>query len=86
MGAAMVYRTDVMRITRFLPDADMFAGLSERDLDRVAGLCEERRFAPGGRLGTRGDPGDRLLYAAHVARGDEVSASVDKGADSAALA
>lgn len=74
----MVYRTDVMRISRFLREADMFAGLSERDLDRIAGLCEERRFAPGDRLGTQGDAGDRL----YAVRGGEVSASVDTGADS----
>ncbi|MCY3543122.1 MAG: cyclic nucleotide-binding domain-containing protein [Chloroflexi bacterium] len=68
----MVYRTNVRYITHFLREVDMFSGLSERNLDRIASLCEEHTFAPGETLGTQDERGARLF----VIREGEIAASV----------
>ena len=34
----MLYRKDVGHISRFLEDVDLFSGLAERNLDRIASL------------------------------------------------
>ncbi len=39
----MVYRVNVKHISRFFQEVDIFQGLSERHLDRIASLCQEKR-------------------------------------------
>ncbi len=56
----MVYRVNVKHISRFFQEVDIFQGLSERHLDRIASLCEEETFQPGELLTTRDDIGDKL--------------------------
>ena len=56
----MVYRVDVSHVAQFLREVDIFQGLSERHLDRIALLCAERSFEPGEYLALSGEPGDRL--------------------------
>ena len=63
----MVYRVAVSHVTQFLMGVDIFQGLSERHLDRVASLCEERSFEPGEYLALSGVTGDRLYV---VQRGE----------------
>ena len=43
----MVYRVNVEHISRFLQEVDVFQGLSERHLLRIASLCEEESFSAG---------------------------------------
>lgn len=40
----MVYRVGVGHLSRFLQEVDIFQTLSDRQLDRVAALCEGRAF------------------------------------------
>ncbi len=68
----MVYRTDVKHISHFLREVDIFRGLSERNLDRIASLCEEFSFAPGERLGVQDEHGGRL----YIIQNGEITASV----------
>ena len=56
----MVYRVDVKHISRFLQEVDIFKGLSERDIDRIASLCEEQTFRIGDYLGIQDEMGGRL--------------------------
>ena len=71
-----LYRADARRISRFLQEADIFAGMSKRNLDRIASMCEELRFAPGKRLGGQHEAGSRLCIvqsgAIAVSMGAEV--------------
>ena len=53
----MVYRVGVKHLTQFLQEADIFKGLPERYLDRIAALCEERSFQAGEYLGVQNEPG-----------------------------
>ena len=46
----MVYRVDVSHVAQFLRGVDIFQGLSERHLERIASLCGERSFEPGDHL------------------------------------
>lgn len=71
-GGNMVYRTNVSYITHFLREVDMFSGLSERNLDRIASLCEEHTFAPGEHLGMQDERGVRL----YVVREGEIAVTV----------
>lgn len=71
-GGNMVYRTNVSYITHFLREVDMFSGLSQRNLDRIASLCEEHTFAPGEHLGTQDERGIRL----YVIRDGEIAVTV----------
>ena len=57
----MVYRVNVEHISRFLQEVDVFRGLSERHLLRIAALCEEETFAAGERLTTRDERGAKLF-------------------------
>lgn len=68
----MVYRTNVSYISDFLREVDMFSGLSERNLNRIASLCEEHTLAPGELLGAQDQRG-AFLY---VIREGEIEASV----------
>ena len=68
----MVYRTNVRYISHFLREVDMFSGLAERNLDRIASLCEEHTYAPGEFLGMQDELGTRL----YVVREGEIAASV----------
>lgn len=65
----MVYRIGVKHLTHFLQDVDMFRGLSERHLDRIAGLCEERKFKAGDYLGVQNQLGNEL----HIIRSGEIT-------------
>ena len=56
----MVYRVDVKHVTNFLHEVDIFRGLAERQLDRIAGLCEEWSFRTGDYLGVQNEQGSRL--------------------------
>ena len=67
----MVYRTGVRHLSRFLQEVDIFQGLSERHLDRIAALSEESSFKSGQLLGVQNEPGDRL----YVLRQGEVIAT-----------
>ncbi|MCY4579116.1 MAG: cyclic nucleotide-binding domain-containing protein [Chloroflexi bacterium] len=68
----MVYRTNVSFISNFLREVDMFSGLSERNLDRIASLCEEYTFAPGEHLGMQDERGTRL----YIMRDGEIEVTV----------
>ena len=61
----MVYRIDVKHVTHFLHEVDIFRGLSERQLDRIAGLCEEWSFRAGDYLGIQNERGSRLYIIRH---------------------
>lgn len=69
---AMVYGVNVGHISLFLQEVDVFAGLSERNLDRIASLCEELSFAQGELLGVEHELGSRL----YVVRSGAVGVSV----------
>ncbi len=56
----MVYRVDVGHIRRFLQDVDIFRGLSDRHLERIAALCNDYSFSEGDYLALQDEPGDRL--------------------------
>ena len=61
----MVYRVDVKHVTSFLHEVDIFRGLAERQLDRIAGLCEEWNFRAGDYLGLQNEQGTRLYIIRH---------------------
>lgn len=61
----MVYRVDVKNVTSFLHEVDIFQGLAERQLDRIAGLCEEWSFRAGDYLGLQNEQGSRLYIIRH---------------------
>ena len=67
----MVYRVAVSHLVQFLEGVDIFHGLSERHLERVAALCEERGFTEGDCLGVQNEPGNCL----YVIRDGEITAS-----------
>lgn len=71
----MLYRKDVGHISRFLKEVDLFSGLAERNLDRIASLCEEMSFAAGDLLGAQDERGARLYI---IQRG-EISVSIAGG-------
>lgn len=71
-GGNMVYRTNVSYISHFLREVDMFSGLSERNLGRIASLCEEFSFAPDEHLGMQDERGARL----YVIRDGEIRVTV----------
>lgn len=63
----LVYRVDVRHVSHFLREVDIFRGLSERHLDRLAGLCEELSFKAGDFLGVQSEPGN-MIYV--IRRGE----------------
>ena len=67
----MVYRVNVKHISRFLQEVDVFQGLSERHLDRIAALCDEETFKQGDFLTKRDDMGTKL----YVLRSGELKVS-----------
>ena len=68
----MVYRVGVRHLSRFLQEVDIFQGLSERHLDRIAALCEESSFGEGDFLGVQNQPGSQL----YVIRRGRVTATI----------
>ena len=67
----MVYRVNVEHISRFLQEVDVFQGLSERHLLRIASLCEEESFSAGELLTTRDEKGTKL----YIMRSGELKVS-----------
>lgn len=67
LETCMVYRVGVRHISEFLRGVDIFQGLSDRNLDRIAGLCEEAAFRAGDYLGIQNDQGTHL----HIIRKGE---------------
>ena len=67
----MVYRINVQHISRFLEEVDVFRGLSERHLHRIAALCEEETFSAGERITTRDERATKL----YVLRSGELKVS-----------
>lgn len=49
-----------MKVTDLLKKMDIFEGLQEQDLDKVAKLLRERKFGEGAVLFHKGDPGDSM--------------------------
>ena len=75
----MVYRVDVRHVSHFLKEVDLFQGLTDRHLDRIAALCEEWSFRSGEYLGLHDEPGNKL----YVIRRGEIT--VTAGSDEANL-
>lgn len=71
----MLYRTDVKHLSHFLQEVDLFQGLAERHLDRIAALCEETSFKAGELLAIQRDQGSRL----YVLRRGQVLATTGFG-------
>ena len=67
----MVYRIAQSHTVQFLEGVDIFRGLPDRDLERVAALCQEWTFKEGDSLGVQNEPGS-LLY---MVREGEVTAT-----------
>ena len=67
----MVYRVAASDTVRFLEEVDIFRGLPERDLERVAALCQGWDFSEGDTLGVQSEPGSRL----YIVREGEVTAT-----------
>ncbi len=65
----MVYKVDVRHISRFLQEVDIFRGLSEKHLDRIAAICEERSFHAGDFLSIQNESGSSL----YVIRSGEIT-------------
>ena len=64
----MVYRVGVRHLGQFLGEVDIFQGLTERQLDRVGALCEERQFKAGDLIGEQ----DKLGSDLYVIRRGEI--------------
>ncbi len=56
----MVYRVGVQHISAFLQEVDIFRGLSERHLQRIAGVSKEATFSTGDYLGIQNELGGEL--------------------------
>ena len=56
----MVYRVGVQHISAFLQEVDIFRGLSDRQLQRIAGVSKEARFSTGDYLGIQNELGSEL--------------------------
>ena len=56
----MVYRVGVQHIAAFLQEVDIFRGLSDRHLLRIAGVSKESRFSTGDYLGIQNELGSEL--------------------------
>ena len=76
----MVYRTAVGHISEFLRKADIFSGLSPRNLDRIAALCESVPFSKDDYIGKQNDTGTHIHIIKSgeftVTTGDEESGIV----------
>ena len=51
-----------MKDTSFLKAADFFSGLSEKDLEKIAGISIERKFKKNAMIFIEGDPGESFYY------------------------
>jgi CRP-like cAMP-binding protein len=71
----MVYRVGVKHLSRYLSEVDIFKGLSDRHLDRIAGLCEEWSFQAGEYLSIQNESGSRL----YVIRRGEIEITTGHG-------
>ena len=67
----MVYRVAPSHTVQFLEGVDIFRGLPNQDLERVAALCQEWTFSEGDSLGVQNEPGS-LIY---IVRDGEVTAT-----------
>ncbi len=67
----MVYRSASAYALHFLSEVDLFRGLSERHLERIAALCEDFAYSAGDYLGFQDEPGDRL----YLVRSGEIVAT-----------
>ena len=67
----MVYRVAPSHTVQFLESVDIFRGLTGRDLERVAALCQEWTFSAGDSLGVQNEPGAGL----YIVRNGEVTAT-----------
>ena len=67
----MVYRSASAYVLHFLSEVDLFRGLSERHLERIAALCEDFAYSAGDYLGFQDEPGDRL----YLVRSGEITAT-----------
>ena len=56
----MVYRMGVQHIGAFLQEVDIFRGLSDRHLQRIAAVSKESRFSAGDYLGIQNELGSEL--------------------------
>lgn len=56
----MVYRVGVQHIAAFLQEVDIFRGLSDRHLQRIAAVSKESRFSTGDYLGIQNELGSEL--------------------------
>jgi CRP/FNR family cyclic AMP-dependent transcriptional regulator len=50
--------------TALIRQAAIFADLDEDEIERIAEICSEQRFAPGQTVFKEGDPGNRLFIIA----------------------
>ena len=71
----MVYKVDVKHSRFFLREVDILQGLSDRHVDRIAALCEERRFSAGEQLAVQNQLG-KWLY---VIRRGNLTATTGSG-------
>ena len=71
----MVYKVGVTHVSHFLKEVDIFKGLSEQHLDRIAGLCEEYSFKAGDYLGIQGTRGDKI----YIIRRGEITVNTGAG-------
>ncbi|MCH7652473.1 MAG: cyclic nucleotide-binding domain-containing protein [Chloroflexi bacterium] len=74
----MVYRVDVKHIGHYLEEVDIFRGLTERHLERIAALCEEREFKEGDYLGVQNEVSESLYV---ITRGEIVVTTTAQGVD-----
>ena len=56
----MVYRVGVQHISAFLQEVDIFRGLSDRHIQRIAAVSKEARFSAGDYLGIQNEMGSEL--------------------------
>ena len=56
----MVYRVGVQHISAFLQEVDIFRGLSDRHLQRIAAVSKESSFSTGDYLAIQNEPGSEL--------------------------
>ncbi len=56
----MVYRVGVRHISAFLQEVDIFRGLSDRHLQRIAGVSKESSFSTGDYLAIQNELGSEL--------------------------
>lgn len=71
----MVYRVGVRHLSHFLKEVDIFQGLSEDHLDRIASISREHSFNAGDHLSIQDELGSQL----YVIRNGEVEVTTKSG-------